>query len=142
MNDQTIKKEQELPLTLRSGIWWPEGYVTDPDGKIIPPAGRLHDFKFGYDQGYSDGMQSIKDSVKAIEDRVRATAVPEGYKLVPLIPTIEMYNAACIAFCKWEVLCDEECRAEKEFSQPNFTHSDAYQAMLAAVPDAVAGRPV
>lgn len=134
LDECALSDVQELPVQIRDGMWWPDGYVTDPNGAIVPPRGRSRDYNFGYDQGYSDGLLSIKDSVKAIEERVRAALTPEGYKLAPLDPTLEMYNAAVIDFCNWEVKCSEENRAGEEFSQPNFSHSDVYRAMLAASP--------
>lgn len=52
-------------------------------------------------------------------------AIPEGYKLVPLEPTPEMYNAACHAYHAWRFTTSE---------QPDWTHRDTYRAMLSAAP--------
>jgi hypothetical protein len=51
------------------GIFWPNGYCTDPNGKIIAPKGRHEDFNFGYERGYADGLLAIRTSIQEIERR-------------------------------------------------------------------------
>jgi DNA repair exonuclease SbcCD ATPase subunit len=60
----------------------------------------------------------------AMEAQASVREVP-GYKLVPLEPTDEMYNAAGRAFHAWR---------HTTTTQPDFTHKDSYRAMLAAAP--------
>jgi hypothetical protein len=74
-------------------------------------------------------------------DRDVMRQAPEGWKLAPIEPNLDQYNAACRAYCDWQAKCQEEerehgdeLRTSWEYSQPNFTHSDVYRAMLAAAP--------
>jgi hypothetical protein len=64
----------EPKLTIHDGIWWPEGYCRDPNGAIIAPVGMDAHFNFGRDIGYAEGLVAHKESVAAIELRVRANS--------------------------------------------------------------------
>lgn len=54
-----------------SQLKFPQGYCTNPNGVIVPTKEGYEHFNFGYDAGYIDGLQSIKDSLAAIECRVK-----------------------------------------------------------------------
>jgi len=52
---------------------WPDGYCLDPNGKIIPPAGKDEDYHFGYEIGFQEAWKIMNDAIKA-SDRARFEA--------------------------------------------------------------------
>lgn len=77
--------------------------------------------------------------VKAHIDGVNVPAIPEGYALMPIEPTIEMRKAANMAYMDWVSLGDKERDEQLSgewrpvvFSEPSFTHADSYKAMIEA----------
>ncbi len=63
------------------------------------------------------------------------TAIPPGYKLVPLVPTPEMLDAATIA-------CDDRMYPADMYHGPRPEIADRHIAMLSAAPEAPAQQPL
>lgn len=82
-------------------------------------------------------MTQLKEILEAYRDNKREfpsygelmalaeNVVPAGFAVLPLEPTDEMYFAACHAFHAWRFTTTE---------QPDFTHRDAYRAMVSKAP--------
>lgn len=47
---------------------WPDGYCTDPDGHIVPPAGKDEDFNFGYELGFHDAWDILNRALRARDE--------------------------------------------------------------------------
>jgi len=96
---------------------------------------------------YEPGHSMHLNAAPADRDVMRQA--PEGWKLAPIEPNLDQYNAACRAYVDWQAKCQEEARAHENepseswfYSQPHFTHTDVYIAMLAAAPTPPAEQPI
>lgn len=78
-------------------------------------------------------INGLRELVKELEGEQKEQC-PIGWKMVPIEPTLDMYNAACKAFCAWEAKSYQEELDGKDFSQPIFSHYDTYRAMVEVVP--------
>ncbi len=69
---------QEPKLTVRDGMWWPDGFCRDPKGEIIAPAGQNSAFRFGYDNGYADCMVELPKIIAASPVAAKPVPVDES----------------------------------------------------------------
>lgn len=84
----------------------------------------LADAPYGY-----IGNEAIRAALTAVLPMLTEQAgVPDGWKLVPVEPTNEMYLSACHAYAEWNA------EASLEKSASSFTHNDTYRSMLSAAP--------
>jgi len=56
---------------------WPDGYCLDPDGKMIPPAGKHEDFNFGYEIGFQEAWDILNSALRAVDVK-RARSATQG----------------------------------------------------------------
>ena len=53
----------------KKNIKWPDGYCLDPNGKMIPPAGKDEDFNFGYEIGFQEAWDMMNNAIRERDKR-------------------------------------------------------------------------
>ena len=70
IGEDMSKEQQDLK--------WPDGYCLDPNGKMIPAAGKEEDFNFGYEMGFLDAWDIMNRAINATHDaRIAARIAAE-----------------------------------------------------------------
>ncbi|EME1742090.1 DUF551 domain-containing protein [Cronobacter sakazakii] len=107
-------------------VWFLEGLADI----AAPPAPSIADDSLPYDPQIAEYEQMMEaeqaqadTTAQQFESLAGKAVVPEGWKLVPIEPTVEMQIAFAEAWFS-KVRCVDDCELE-----------DAYIAMLAAAPD-------